>query len=60
MNNQIPQQLLRKPDDNYTQPVKNSPVTLQDFLNGAAVVVSVAMAALDAYSRLRGGNGIRR
>ncbi len=60
MNNQIPQFLLRKPNDNYTPPVKNSPVTLQDFLNGAAVFISVAMTALDAYTRLRGGNGIRR
>ena len=59
MNNQIPQQLLRKPNDNYVPPVKSS-VTLQDFLNGAAIVVSVAMAALDAYTRLRGGNGIRQ
>ena len=60
MNNQIPQQLLRKPNDNYVPPVSTSTVTLQDFLQGAAIVISVAMTALDAYTRLRGGTGIKR
>lgn len=62
MNNQIPQHLVRKPDD-VSIPTTIGPVstvTLQDFLNGAAMVISIAMTALDAYTRLRGGTGIRR
>lgn len=55
MNNQMPQHLPRKPDDNYMPPVRTATVTLQDFLNGAAIVISVAMTALDAYTRLHGG-----
>lgn len=55
MNNQMPQHLVRKPNDNYMPPVRNASVTLQGFLNGAAIVITAAMTALDAYTRLHSG-----
>ncbi len=55
MDNQTPQHLLRKPNDNYVPPVKTAPETLQGVLNEAAIVITAAITALDAYTRLRGG-----